>query len=402
MKIKHDKEENEDHKDSIKIFKDDQFFEEYSEYFIDLLNEKMIYLTGNINYSIPAVDNLFFFPDVEKTNFVKIERLVEVFDPINEIWEPLILRGNKNIYNYYLNDDDHHNNSATYYHRNFSVSVQNDNFIDINFDHISFIFPMITCQTFFPKGANIKGIKLSNVTINQLPKGNLLKYSNDKEKSRFNDIIENYSNEYNNRLSGGKKGSLNNNKKNSLFRGSISNNNLNIENQGNISNNNNIRKSSMNSNNLNNGSIIKSYKIEERLNEDDSNNNINISKSGATNEHHEIIQEIHGDKKDIISNIIDKNDLHLINNEDDLEKYKFEKGGTTIIKKTIIKKEIRSSNIHQESNNNNRMFQDQTNMPSHIHNVNYNNYNSDDSNLKLLNCLNGNDNENNGQRFVIK
>jgi len=170
MKFKHDKSEN-NGEDNIRIFKDDNYFNEYSDYFIDLLNERMIYLTGNITFANPAVDNLFFFPEIDKTNYVKIERLVEIYDPINEIWEPLILRGNININiniylfyfflilfignknNYHITEDDNHN-SIKHYHRNFSVSIQNDNFIDINFDHVSYIFPMITCQTFFPKEVN--------------------------------------------------------------------------------------------------------------------------------------------------------------------------------------------------------------------------------------------------------
>jgi hypothetical protein len=110
MKLKKDKEENKLNNE-IKIFKNDNNnnnnninnnFNEYSDYFINLLNEKMIFLNGNITYANPAFDYLFSFPDINNTNlnYIKIERLVEIFDPINEIWEPLILRGNK--LNYFI------------------------------------------------------------------------------------------------------------------------------------------------------------------------------------------------------------------------------------------------------------------------------------------------------------
>ena len=86
-----DQEENEE--DNIRIFKNEDNYNEFSDYFITLLNEKMIYLTGKITFINPAIDNLFVFPDIGNKNYVKIERLVEIFDPLNEIWEPLILRG---------------------------------------------------------------------------------------------------------------------------------------------------------------------------------------------------------------------------------------------------------------------------------------------------------------------
>jgi hypothetical protein len=100
MKLKLDKEQN-NGKEDIKIFKNNKNnknnnnnYNEYSDYFIKLLNEKMIFITGNITYVNSAIDNLFEFPYKNvKTNFIRIERFVEIFDPINEIWEPLILRG---------------------------------------------------------------------------------------------------------------------------------------------------------------------------------------------------------------------------------------------------------------------------------------------------------------------
>lgn len=81
---------------SFKIFANDER-KEFSDYFIRLLDDKMVYLTGNISYDLPANDNLFNFRSNNNKNIIKLERFVEIFDPINEIWEPLLLRGIKKI-----------------------------------------------------------------------------------------------------------------------------------------------------------------------------------------------------------------------------------------------------------------------------------------------------------------
>lgn len=57
----------------------------------------MIYLSGNVYFEESASDPLFNFPNKENQKIIKLERQVEIFDPINRIWEPLLLRGDIKI-----------------------------------------------------------------------------------------------------------------------------------------------------------------------------------------------------------------------------------------------------------------------------------------------------------------
>ena len=100
---------------------------------------------------------------------MKIERKVEIYDPIAKIWEPLILRGklllekiinlhkiignNKN--NYFFESD----KFQTSYQRNFSLSQLDENIIRIQFDQGSYLIPKVVCENFNAGNVKLKIVK---------------------------------------------------------------------------------------------------------------------------------------------------------------------------------------------------------------------------------------------------
>jgi hypothetical protein len=68
----------------------------FSEDLIKNLENEFVFMNGNPIYSEAASDNIF--ANILSLKFLKVERKVEIYDPIAKLWEPLILRG----YNYFI------------------------------------------------------------------------------------------------------------------------------------------------------------------------------------------------------------------------------------------------------------------------------------------------------------
>lgn len=67
-----------------------------SEALIEKLEDEAIYINGKAIINESANDSIFMpvLKEYSEVKFMKIERKVEIYDPISKMWEPLILRGN--------------------------------------------------------------------------------------------------------------------------------------------------------------------------------------------------------------------------------------------------------------------------------------------------------------------
>ncbi len=65
-----------------------------SDKLIDNLEDKPFFINGKAIINRSANDSIFRNILKAEEKFMKVERKVEIYDPIAKIWEPLILRGN--------------------------------------------------------------------------------------------------------------------------------------------------------------------------------------------------------------------------------------------------------------------------------------------------------------------
>lgn len=122
--------------------------------FIQEKDGRFIYLSGNVNITESAKDQLFNYAYYKE--YIKIERKVEIYNYTLRKWE--------NINN---NHDIH-----------FDIRIINDNFMKVDFDHGSFTFPKIINGVFVGAG-NLKGIKLTTGQISKFKKKEKVKIPSD-------------------------------------------------------------------------------------------------------------------------------------------------------------------------------------------------------------------------------